>query len=100
MGKSLTQDELKVMGFTDPWPTNTMSKVIPMKHGGTYCLHVWVEKGIADYLYFATDDYPVGYAQNLLGVGKYEYPKLHSKEQLENYCLILSGKSIYDINIK
>lgn len=112
----MTMEQLREMGFCDPWHTNTATKKIPTKYG-IFNLNVWVENNIAKYAYFGIpkeipwetpyiilNEQPEKFHLKLIvqsnGIHVRAYPSLFSKEDLENICLTLTGKSIYDIDIK
>ncbi len=98
---TLALSELKLMGFSDPWPSNTMSKLIDFKDGAIVSLHVWVENGLATYVYFGVPKHMnTETPYLLLGIPPYKYPTPNTKEEIEKICFVLTGKSIYDINIK
>lgn len=89
------------MGFSEPWPSNTMSKMVELTNGLIISLHVWVDQGIAQYLYFAIPkgvDWQLPYT--LLDIKPGDYPKVYNKKDIEVACFCLTGKSIYDFDIK
>lgn len=103
---------LREMGFSEPCPEYTMSKLIPLKTGEVISLQVWASDD--PYVYFDTlkvvsykypyellgIDYDLYYSTPVSKLTHSLYPKVTCKEDVEDICLKLTGKSIYDINIK
>lgn len=126
MEKEELQNQLRGMGFSDPFPQYTMSKNIQLKTGEIISLQVWAcghpnindhPKAQCPYIYFGTPkSVSYKYPYELLGIdydGYYTgitkdggprptsiYPKINTIKDVEDVCFKLTGKSIYDIDIK
>lgn len=101
MDKTLTQAELKAMGFSDPWPSNTMTKMVTLRNGHDMAIHVWVTDGIADYMYLSSNKPSTrDVYEKILGIEYQTCTPIPNKELLEEYCLKLTGAPISSFDIK
>jgi hypothetical protein len=117
--RTLTRADLKGMGFGDPWPSETMAKLIPTKWGVVELLvysysspgGIWYVYGGGDYYKEFLEELKEERCKYLdesrahePGIWNdretHDYPRVYTKKDVEDICFKLTGKSIYEIDIK
>lgn len=109
MKREITIEDLKAMGFSDPWPEYTMSKIIPTIRLGIIAMLISTREGESWYVYFGTGkDVDWEDPFKILNETREKfhfldgsiYPRVYTKKDVEDICFALTGKSIYNIDIK